>query len=287
MLTNETSYHQETPFMLFLGGNESTIDTITLWNVEGFRMDFNGLLQFTVKGNARTFVVSDLGGNYEGLMALLKTVNFDWDNDFLISVGDIIDRGPKSLKLLKMFLTEPRFFAALGNHEWMLVDTAYEKDPGVRSQKLRNWISRGGAWGAKIPNEKLRKIADAIVANFYCAIMTRFEKMPDKRIGITHADYPFSTWDAEAFSKFDEYDYLAMTCRRYRANSDPNYDYPVKGVEFTIHGHTRFEEPTLKHNCLFIDTGEKNSPTIVNLQALLNTGKPSLACRTLNKMEGN
>lgn len=246
-------------------------------------MNFKGLLQFTIPQDARAFVVSDLGGNYVALIQMLQDVNFNWDRDVLISVGDLIDRGPNSLKLLKLFLSEPRFYAALGNHEWMLVDAAYENDSGVRSQKLRNWISRGGAWGAKMPVKKLIKIADAIVDNFYCAITVRFEDMPKRLIGITHADFPFKSWDAKSFSEFDEHDYLAMTCRRYRANSDPNYDFPIKGVEYTIHGHSRFEQPTLKHNCLFIDTGEKDSPTIVELRKLLTLSDPLQSCITLNK----
>ncbi|MBF89685.1 MAG: hypothetical protein CMG75_08545 [Candidatus Marinimicrobia bacterium] len=268
---------------MFLLTSNTHFGMLTSPQARTLKMEFKGLLQFTIPKNAKAFVVSDLGGNYDGLMQLLKSVDFNWETDFLISVGDLIDRGPNSLKLLKLFITEPRFYAALGNHEWMLVDAANETDPGVRSQKIRNWISKGGAWGAKVPNKKLKKVADSIVKNFYCAITVRFNDMPDKLIGITHADFPFKRWDAKTFANFDEYDYLALTCRRYRANSDPNYDYPVGGVEYTIHGHSRFERPTLKHNCLFIDTGEKESPTIVNIYSLLKTGEPGTACLTLNK----
>lgn len=244
-------------------------------------MNYNGLLKITAKDGANAFVVSDLGGNYDGLMALLKLVEFNWEKDILISVGDIIDRGTESAKLLKLFLTRPRFFATLGNHELMLVDVANESDHLVRLQKIQNWINLGGEWAASLPSNRLRQIADIIIARFHCAIMFNFEHSPSKRVGITHADYPFEAWDDEAFSKFDEYDYLSMTCRRYRANSDQRYNFPIRGVEYTIHGHSFFESPTLKHNCLFIDTGEQNSPTIVNLETLLSTRTPSLACKTL------
>ena len=42
----------------------------------------------------RDFLIGDLHGYYQALMQALEEVAFDPDTDRLISVGDLIDRGP-------------------------------------------------------------------------------------------------------------------------------------------------------------------------------------------------
>lgn len=45
------------------------------------------------------WVVSDIHGCYQWLIDELKRRHFNPDTDLLISVGDIIDRGPDSVKM--------------------------------------------------------------------------------------------------------------------------------------------------------------------------------------------
>lgn len=73
-----------------------------------------------LKGNrfGKDFVVGDIHGCYDTLMSLLNKADFDPDQDRLFSVGDLIDRGPDSIKCLSL-LNEPYFYAVKGNHETM------------------------------------------------------------------------------------------------------------------------------------------------------------------------
>lgn len=66
----------------------------------------------------RDFVVGDLHGHLDELKKLLNQVSFDETKDRLFSVGDLIDRGPKSFETLQLMF-EPWFFAVRGNHEDM------------------------------------------------------------------------------------------------------------------------------------------------------------------------
>lgn len=50
------------------------------------------------------WVVSDIHGCYQWLMDELKRRHFNPYDDLLISVGDIIDRGPDSLKCLDCYM---------------------------------------------------------------------------------------------------------------------------------------------------------------------------------------
>lgn len=87
------------------------------------------LHSFGKNEKGRDFIVGDIHGVYDQLFKLLASVNFDKNIDRLFSVGDLIDRGPKSLEVLALN-NEDWFFAILGNHETMLLTghLAYAKD---------------------------------------------------------------------------------------------------------------------------------------------------------------
>ena len=69
----------------------------------------------------RDFVVGDIHGCFDSLIALLAKINFNPKQDRLFSVGDLIDRGKKSRDCLDL-LKKPWFFAVRGNHEQLLLD---------------------------------------------------------------------------------------------------------------------------------------------------------------------
>ncbi|MDP2379775.1 MAG: metallophosphoesterase, partial [Pseudohongiella sp.] len=48
-----------------------------------------------------TYVIGDIQGCYKPLRRLLKSVNFNPGADLLWCVGDLINRGPKSLDTLR------------------------------------------------------------------------------------------------------------------------------------------------------------------------------------------
>jgi len=67
------------------------------------------------------YVIGDLHGCFSLLERLLDEVRFDKSRDRLFSVGDLIDRGPESLRCLQL-LAEPWFYAVQGNHENMMLN---------------------------------------------------------------------------------------------------------------------------------------------------------------------
>src|SRR5215813_1279392 len=67
----------------------------------------------------RTIVVGDIHGCYDELMALLEKIGIGED-DRVISVGDLITKGPKSKEVLELFMTDARFSAVIGNHDLAL-----------------------------------------------------------------------------------------------------------------------------------------------------------------------
>lgn len=67
------------------------------------------------------WVVGDLHGCFSMLMAKLRQCRFDPWQDLLVSVGDVIDRGPDSLRCL-VLLRKNWMVAVRGNHEQMALD---------------------------------------------------------------------------------------------------------------------------------------------------------------------
>jgi hypothetical protein len=68
---------------------------------------------------ARTIVVGDIHGCYDELMQLLDKVGFA-RSDRLVSVGDLITKGPKSREVLDLFMSDKRFSSVIGNHDLAL-----------------------------------------------------------------------------------------------------------------------------------------------------------------------
>ncbi len=63
-----------------------------------------------------TYVMSDLHGQYEKFLQMLDTIHFSDDDDLYI-LGDVVDRGPQSVELLRDMSMRMNVFPILGNHD--------------------------------------------------------------------------------------------------------------------------------------------------------------------------
>lgn len=66
------------------------------------------------------YVMSDLHGCLEEFEAMLDMIEFS-DEDKLYVIGDVVDRGPKSMDLLKRIMGMKNAVMLLGNHEQMMI----------------------------------------------------------------------------------------------------------------------------------------------------------------------
>lgn len=153
--------------------------------------------------DGRDIIIGDLHGRRDLLDRLLDHLNFDPVADRVVSVGDLIDRGPQSLECLRL-LREPWFKCVLANHEqmalWRLTNTMYPA----------SWMPNGGAWAIQMlnvwdraegttPEEKLRRAAFMEEEHFEIAdlILNHVSQLPylinieyEKPVHIIHAELP-------------------------------------------------------------------------------------------------
>ena len=85
------------------------------------------------------YAVGDIQGCYDPLARLLEKVNFDPASDTLWCVGDLVNRGPKSLKVLRLLRSmNESCVAVLGNHDIHLLSMIY----GVRHPRPNDTLSK-------------------------------------------------------------------------------------------------------------------------------------------------
>lgn len=84
-----------------------------------------------------TYAIGDVQGCFETLQALLRRIEFDPSRDRLISVGDLVNRGPGSAAALRWAMShEGAVSLVLGNHELHLIGRML----GVRRAKPRDTL---------------------------------------------------------------------------------------------------------------------------------------------------
>jgi serine/threonine protein phosphatase 1 len=70
----------------------------------------------------KRYVIGDIHGRYEALMEVLDKVNFDYNEDKLFVIGDVVDGGRDSKKVIDELLKIKNLIYIYGNHDLWLID---------------------------------------------------------------------------------------------------------------------------------------------------------------------
>lgn len=201
------------------------------------------------------FIVGDLHGCLPSFAAALRAQRFDPWQDVVISVGDLIDRGPDSPGCLRL-LTQPWFFAVQGNHEAMAIEALQNDDS-------RLWWINGGEWFARLAGEKKRDVRQQLLR---CEALPLIIELSagGKTIIIAHADYPSASYRWQ--KPVDKHQVVwsrERLNRHMRGQSEA-----ITGADAFYFGHTPLKAPQDFANQHYIDTGMVfgNRLTLVQVQ---------------------
>jgi serine/threonine protein phosphatase 1 len=198
----------------------------------------------------KTYVMSDIHGCYNTFDDMLNKIGFNKDDE-LILLGDYIDRGPGSIKILDRLIdlkqNNYNLICLTGNHEQMMINACNDNMPA----KL--WTNNGG--DAVLNELNVKDVND--VPNEYIHFLTFLPYYHETNDFIfAHAGLNMSKPDPLR-------DKESLIWIRSWENSDKLQDY-LQGKR-VIHGHTPTERSKIEkrfdlfkdkhHSVLDIDNG--------------------------------
>ena len=98
-------------------------------------------------GSARLLVMGDVHGQFEKMQRVLSLCDFRPENDRLVFLGDYVDRGPDSRKVVSevLRLTQMGATALYGNHEDLMLKALLNRNQGnINPENLEQWFANGG-----------------------------------------------------------------------------------------------------------------------------------------------
>lgn len=189
------------------------------------------------------WVVGDLHGCHTLLMNELDRVGFNPECDLLISVGDLIDRGPENVECLEL-LQMPWFRAVMGNHEDLMLE-------GISpTGSVTNWLINGGGWLYSLDTDK-KALAMSLVERVRQLPYIIELKTTSETIVIAHADYPDGEYQ---FGKQVPF-FTVMWGRERISESIDGIGGEIAGADRFIFGHSPVNMPKTFWNQHYIDTG--------------------------------
>ncbi len=185
----------------------------------------------------QVFIVGDVHGCYLEFLELLKKVNYHKSSHRLILVGDIINRGPHSLKMLE-WVKKKNVEIVRGNHEDAFLRSLKEnyqirpsfaklkQEMGVKIKEWSNWIE---TWPFYIEEKDFLVVHGGLIPNKHPKDTDPFFLMN------------LRTWDGKGKDITNK-------------NNPPWYDF-YGGKKLIIYGHWASKGLNVKTHTIGLDSG--------------------------------
>ncbi|MFA1547735.1 metallophosphoesterase family protein [Actinomadura chokoriensis] len=114
----------------------------------------------------RTVIIGDIHGCFDELLELLEKIDLRPD-DLLVSVGDLVDRGPAPDEVVRLFRERPNSVAVMGNHERKHVRGIFSYAQEITRLQLGDRYAETVDWMRTLPyhfeNDHVRVVHAAMV----------------------------------------------------------------------------------------------------------------------------
>lgn len=128
------------------------------------------------------YVMSDIHGNMRRFKSIMSQINLQAE-DTLYILGDVIDRYPDGIRILRKIMTMPNVRMLLGNHEYMMLRALDEPYDGLYFSgnpdfQFEHWYMNGG----EVTHRYWKHISKAIrkeVITYLKALPLRITRLPN------------------------------------------------------------------------------------------------------------
>ena len=228
-------------------------------------------LEYLLPKKARLFFVGDVHGRLTELQYLLESIDFNIEQDIMVFVGDLFDRGKENFELFEFLYPElskdhyqcvienkhKAFYSTWGNHEELILG-GLSGDPMYQEV----WMRNGGLWYDKLTDKQGKQFEEGMLVlskKIPVALTLTYHEN-----GVCHAEVPCDDWDV--FTNGYKYRYDALWGSE---NIRHKRDFKkIKNIEKTFHGHSPYQYYSEK-------------PVVIGNQHWLDGGAKELLCREI------
>ena len=225
-------------------------------------------LRLPKNATGRDFVVGDLHGHRSLFEQELDRLRFDPNCDRVLSVGDLVDRGPESLATLSL-IEEPWFYAVLGNHELRLLNFLHCY--GSRLHSRKSYPTGGGEWIREAISRNRKAVAR--LAELIATLPVAIHVEGDVPFNVTHSDLPPMDPEHENLSgdeticmhkadnitssrgKISAALKTDLMVLQFAQHSVQISQTPLAEIPLTYAGHSPVRDVTVHNSYVYIDQG--------------------------------
>lgn len=212
----------------------------------------------------KIFAIGDIHGCHSRLVSLLDRIPCDKDHDSLVFIGDYINRGPDSRKVLDTLLKVQETYAhpvfLKGNHEQILLEYAATGDvETLRILRTMGVESTVASYGATV--RQLRDLTFLPPEHLIFLENLQFSYISGKYL-FTHADINEEMIALEksdvGISPVEQHKETGLLSSRRLSREHPaSTGNPAENFAgyIIVFGHSPFETPLVLHDRICIDTG--------------------------------
>lgn len=240
------------------------------------------ILRLPSNTKGRDLVIGDIHGYYDDFRRLLDEAEFNPSIDRVFCTGDLVDRGPDSMKCIAL-LNLPWFYSVAGNHELLLVDhirgiletgAAVAREYHPQMERMLNEHGNGAGW-------LVRSFLSQPAPEYWNEAIALIERLPNlivvgaghSRFHVVHADLFLgeTLFDDKTIDSFEGHAErgeinqetlkgLAQKASWNRvlanlASRGTPLDSIHEGLSITFCGHNIVPEPVLAMSHYHLDTG--------------------------------
>ncbi|MDO8416504.1 MAG: metallophosphoesterase [Agitococcus sp.] len=219
----------------------------------------------------RDFLIADLHGQYDLFLEKIASVNFNPDCDRMFSMGDLVDRGMRSLECLRL-IKEPWFHFVLGNHDLALLCFFEMWPEGFHD--IHNYLAEDGAWLKALTQEEKFELLNELLPLLRQAPLIVCVNDTTLPFQFVHAEI-LSAWgdmlpipavtDGAVLAHQESLTWGRQLIKRALPISAPSNQNALgvsltptpwePGVRLTYAGHSIVSAPVMYRSHLFIDRG--------------------------------